>query len=136
MLVIMFGSHKMLVCIANREDPDHTASEKTLIRLLFQKQSDLGLHCLSEPFFSRQLVFKILEHLLYIERKDFRSSLIWVCTVCLSLIGRQLVFKILEHLPYIEIKDFRGSLIWVCTVCLSLFGQATSVRNFRTFTIY
>ena len=23
---------------------------KTLIRLLFQKQSDLGLHCLSRPF--------------------------------------------------------------------------------------
>ena len=31
----------------------------------------------------------------------WRSSLIWVCPVCLSLFGRQLhvVFKILEHLP-------------------------------------
>ena len=29
--------YKMLVCIANREDPDQTASS----------QSDLGLHCLS-----------------------------------------------------------------------------------------
>ena len=37
---------------------------KTLIRLLLQKQSDLGLHCLSRPF-GRQIVFKILEHLLY-----------------------------------------------------------------------
>ena len=27
-----------------------------------------------------------------------RSSLIWVCPVCLSLFGRQLVFEILEHL--------------------------------------
>ena len=28
-----------------------------------------------------------------------RSSLIWVCTVCLALFGWQLVFPILEHLP-------------------------------------
>ena len=41
MLVIRAGIHKMLVRIANR---------KTLIRLLSQKQSDLGLHCLSMPF--------------------------------------------------------------------------------------
>ena len=31
----------MLVRVANREDP---------VRLLLQKQSDLGLHCLSRPF--------------------------------------------------------------------------------------
>ena len=29
----------------------------------------------------------------------FRSSLIWVCSVCLGLSDLQLVFKILEHLP-------------------------------------
>ena len=34
---------------------------KILIRLLLQKQSDLGLHCLSKHF-GRQLVFKILGH--------------------------------------------------------------------------
>ena len=28
----------------------------------------------------------------------FRSSLIWICTVCLCLFGEKLVFKILEHL--------------------------------------
>ena len=28
-----------------------------------------------------------------------RSSLIWVCPVCLGLYGKQLVFEILEHLP-------------------------------------
>ena len=56
MLVIMVGIHKMLVIIANREVPDQTASE--------------------------------------------RSSLIWVCTVCLGLFDRQLVFEILEHLLY------------------------------------
>ena len=53
MLVIRAGSHKMLVGIANREDPDQTASSrtgKTQIRLLLQKQSDLGLPCLSMHF--------------------------------------------------------------------------------------
>ena len=43
MVVIRAGNNKMLVRIANREDPD---------------QSDLGLCCLS-----RQLVFKILKYL-------------------------------------------------------------------------
>ena len=38
MLVIWAGIHKMAVRIANREDPDQTAS------------SDLDLHCLSMPF--------------------------------------------------------------------------------------
>ena len=28
----------------------------------------------------------------------FRSSLIWVCTVCLDIFYSQLTFKILEHL--------------------------------------
>ena len=37
----MAGIHKMLVRIVDREDPDQT---------LFQKQSDLGLWCLSRPF--------------------------------------------------------------------------------------
>ena len=37
MVVIRAGINKMLVRIANREDPDQT-------------QSDLGLHCLSRPF--------------------------------------------------------------------------------------
>ena len=33
----------------------------------------------------------------------FRSSLIWICTVCLCIFGRQLVFEILEHVPYMKI---------------------------------
>ena len=41
MLVISAETHKLLVRIANRE---------ALIRLLLQKQSDLGLHCLSRSF--------------------------------------------------------------------------------------
>ena len=52
MLVIRAGIHKMYVRVA---------TGKTLIRLLLQKQSDLGLHCLSRSFCS-QLVFEILEH--------------------------------------------------------------------------
>ena len=38
MWVIRAGIHKIPARIANREDPDQTAS------------SDLGLHCLSRPF--------------------------------------------------------------------------------------
>ena len=41
MLVFRAGIDKKVVRIANREDPDQTA---------FQKQSDLGLHCLSRSF--------------------------------------------------------------------------------------
>ena len=43
MLAFRAGIHKFLVRIANRED-------KTLIRLLLKKQPDLGLPCLSRPF--------------------------------------------------------------------------------------
>ena len=47
----------MLVRMANREDPDQTASSDC---------SDLVLHCFSRIFFAMQLVFEILEHLPYI----------------------------------------------------------------------
>ena len=50
MFVFRAGIHKMRVRIANR---------KTLIRLLLQKQSDLGLPCLSRSFLGSQLVFEI-----------------------------------------------------------------------------
>ena len=52
MLNIKAGIHKMLARIANREDPN---------------QTDLGLHCLSRPFFNRlrQLALEILEDLPY-----------------------------------------------------------------------
>ena len=49
MLVLRAGIHKMLVRIANREDPDQTA-----------EQSDLGLPCLSRHF-GRKILFEILE---------------------------------------------------------------------------
>ena len=41
MLVIKAGIHKVLV---------RKQTWKTLIRLLLQKQSDLGLHCYPRPF--------------------------------------------------------------------------------------
>ena len=56
MLIIRAGIYKMLVRIAK--------TGKTLIRLLLQKQSDLGLRYLSGPVFGRQLVFNILKYLL------------------------------------------------------------------------
>ena len=52
MVVIGAGIYKLLVRIANGEDPDQPA---------FQKPSDLCLSLLSMP--GRQLVFKILVHL-------------------------------------------------------------------------
>ena len=54
MLAIRVGIYKMLVRIANSEDPDETASSDT---------ADLGLHCCLD-IFGRQLVMEILEHLL------------------------------------------------------------------------
>ena len=54
-MVIKAGINKMLVRIANRKEPVQTASSK---------QSDLGLHCLSSPFWQATLV-QILEHLPY-----------------------------------------------------------------------
>ena len=46
MFVIKDGIHNMLVRIANREDPDQTAS-------------DLGLHCLSRPFLQAPTEFNL-----------------------------------------------------------------------------
>ena len=53
LLVSRAGIHKMLVRIANGEDPDQT-----------QKQSDLGLRCLSR-LFGTQLLIEISKHLQY-----------------------------------------------------------------------
>ena len=41
-VIIRARTHKMAAGIANKKDTDHTASE-----LLLQKQSELGLHCLT-----------------------------------------------------------------------------------------
>ena len=49
MLVIRAGIHKTVVRIANREDPDQTASREAICTV-----------CLGP--FGRQLVFDILEH--------------------------------------------------------------------------
>ena len=46
----------MLVRIANREDPDQTASKEAVCS---------GSTLFAYAFFGRQLVFEILEHLLY-----------------------------------------------------------------------
>ena len=59
MLLIRAGSHKMLVKITNREDPDQSASPDQSD--LVKNQSDLGLCCLFCPFW--QVTHIILEHL-------------------------------------------------------------------------
>ena len=66
MMVIRAGIHKMLVRIANREDPDQTAS-----------QSDLHLGCLSMPIWQASSVqnFKIFTvHVIFM-----RKSLYVIC---------------------------------------------------------
>ena len=45
MSVIRAGINKILVKMANREEPAQTASSETV-----KKQSDLGLLCLPRPF--------------------------------------------------------------------------------------
>ena len=47
MLVIRAETHKILVRLANRENPDQTASSEAVLK----KQSDLGLPCLSIGIF-------------------------------------------------------------------------------------
>ena len=49
MYVFKATINKILVRVANREDPDQTASKK---------QSDLGLRCLSRPFWQGTSVRK------------------------------------------------------------------------------
>ena len=47
-------------------------------------------------------IYKMLISIAHREDSDqtFRTSLIWVCAVCLDLFSQVQVFKILEHLPY------------------------------------
>ena len=68
MLLIKTGTHKVLVRIANGEDPDQTASSEAVWSV--KKQSDLGLPCLSKPL-SLQLVFEILNYLPYIAENNW-----------------------------------------------------------------
>ena len=66
MLVIKAGIHKMLVRMANMEDTN------TVIRLLLQ---DLGLHCLSVPFWQATSV------------QNFGTFTIYIlCTISLAIV--------------------------------------------------
>ena len=101
---------------------------KTLTWLLLQKQSDLGLHCLSRPFryatsvqnfrtfndkcskipntflflFSNKMMVicaGIHKLLVWLANREDPDQSDLVLSCCLGLFGRQLVFEILEHLP-------------------------------------
>ena len=65
----------MLVRIANREDPDQTASSD-------EKQSDLGLHCLSMPFFFADNYNSVL---------NFRTSTIKNVLILVSLCDNNII---------------------------------------------
>ena len=58
MMTIRSAIHKMLVRIANSEDPDLTASSEAMSSLIWDFTVCQGL-------FGRQIVFKSLEHLPY-----------------------------------------------------------------------
>ena len=75
MLFIRAESHKMLVRIANMEDPNQTASEE---------QSDLGLHCLSTgmPFWQAMPV------------QNFRKFTVPMRKICLALDKVKGFFKV------------------------------------------
>ena len=74
-----FSNTSQMKCWLSRLEFTKCLSEeqtgKTLIRLLFQMQSDLGLPCLSR-FCDRKRLFKILKHLdqLYIFNKFLRNE--------------------------------------------------------------
>ena len=83
MLVSRAGIHKLLVRIANRKDPDQTASE-----------SDLGLHYLSRPFLASNK-FKILVHLPYFFQVRAGESL-------MKLVSDLKQFLILNDFPSVN----------------------------------
>ena len=66
-MVFRAGTHNLLVRGANREDPDHTA---------VLKQSDLGLRCLSKPFWQATSVENFRTFTVY--RKNKWSKLLCV----------------------------------------------------------
>ena len=63
-----------------------------MIRLLLQKQSDLGLGCLCR-FFGKQLELKNI--CTFTVGLDWSGSALFVY----AFLGRQLVVKTVEHLP-------------------------------------
>ena len=81
----------MLISIANR---------KTLIRLLLKKQSDLGLHCLSRPFWHAASVqnFRTFTFQRYF---DFRQPPNITCYGSSMALLR--VFPVLPTLPNVSV---------------------------------
>ena len=66
----------MAVKIANRETP---------IRLLHQKQSDLGLHCLSRPFWWATSVLYLRTFTVPVMASYVNCLLVTTCTVLLYM---------------------------------------------------
>ena len=74
-------------------------------------------------FLNKMLVIRTGIHKMFVQKATWedhdqtasssavsRSSLIWVCTVCLSLSDRKLVLKILEHIRYLLQQGQAGPL--------------------------
>ena len=77
-------------------------------------------------FFDKMLVIRAGIHKMHVKRSDcfLRSSLIWVCTVCIGLFGWQPVFEILEHLLYSFISH---TPILKCQLYLHFHFSTTAV---------
>ena len=112
---------KMLVRIANREDP----------RLLLQKQYDLGMHCLSRHIW---------------QATNFQNFRKFTCTCTVNVLKFLTLFLFLffnKMLPFLaEIQKMitgrtliRNSLMGGLHCLFMPFCQALIVHNFRTFTL-
>ena len=65
----------------------------------------------------------------------FRSSLIWVCTVCLGCFGRQLLFGILEHLLKLNSR-YAGNFFMIFVACWYFVSKLSVLKiYFRNVTI-
>ena len=101
---------------------------KTLIRLLLQKQSDLGLHCLSSPFWQAGTTQKqSILGLFCLFRPFWQAGM----TQKQSDLGLFCLFRPFWQAGTTQKQSDLGLFCLFRSFC-----QATSVQNFRTFTIY
>ena len=103
----------------------------------------------------KMLVFRAGIHKMFVgiakqerPRSDcfFRSSLIWICPVCLAFLGRQLLFEILEHLPtvlkhkpvhfHVQSNTFTASKVVCFVICCCIFLNTLANSMYHTFRIH
>ena len=93
----MAGIHKLLVRIANREDPDQTASFE-------MKQSDLGLTCLSMPFWQATNVQTFRTFTVPGLKGSIRTSALWHILFTTSTPSALFTFTATDFLPLARVS--------------------------------